>query len=107
MADKILVSWIGRTDLKAGNGEAHVGPGPICQAAQSYAYSSIHLLSDFDAGDAKSFVKWLAPKAKSKIHLHIVKLSSPINFGEIYQGVVSVLNEIHAANSEVAYHLSR
>ena len=106
MADKILVSWIGRTDLKAGNGEAHVGPGPICQAAQSYAYSSIHLLSDFDAGDAKSFVKWLATKAKSKIQLHIVKLSSPINFGEIYQGVVSVLNEIQATDAEVTYHLS-
>ena len=106
MADKILVGWIGRTDLKAGNGEASVGPGPICQAAQSYAYSSIHLLSDFDAGDARSFVKWLATRTQSRIQLHLVKLSSPINFGEIYQGVVSVLNEIQTANTEVTYHLS-
>lgn len=106
MADKILVCWIGRTDLRAGNGEASVGLGPICQAALSYDYSSIHLLSDFDAGDAKSFVNWLATRTKSKIQLHLVKLSSPINFGEIYQGVVAVLNLLKSANTEITYHLS-
>ena len=106
MADKILVAWIGRTDLKAGRGDAAVGPGPICQAAQAYSYSSIHLLSDFDPGEAKSFMKWLEGKVSAKIQLHLVKLSSPTNFGEIYQGVVAVLNQLKAANTEVTYHLS-
>jgi len=106
MADAILVAWIGRADLRAGRGEVSVGPGPICQAAQSHAYSSIHLLSDFDAGEAKSFVKWLATKTDSTIQVHPVKLSSPINFGEIYQGVVSVLNNIQAASARITYHLS-
>lgn len=106
MADKILIAWIGRTDLKAGRGDAAVGPGPICQAAQVYSYSSIHLLSDFDPGEAKSFMKWLEGKVSAKIQLHLVKLSSPTNFGEIYQGVVAVLNQLKAANTEVTYHLS-
>ena len=106
MADKILVAWVGRTDLKAGRGDAAVGPGPICQAAQAYSYSSIHLLSDFDPGEAKSFMKWLEGKVSAKIQLHLVKLSSPTNFGEIYQGVVAVLNQLKAANTEVTYHLS-
>jgi len=106
MADKILVAWIGRTDLKAGRGDTAVGPGPICQAAQAYPYSSIHLLSDFEPGDAKSFVKWLEGSVRAKIQLHLVKLSSPTNFGEIYQGVVAVLNKLTAANAEVTYHLS-
>ena len=106
MADKILVAWIGRTDLKAGRGDAAVGPGPICQAAQAYSYSSIHLLSDFDPGEAKSFIKWLGGKVSAKIQLHPVKLSSPTNFGEIYQGVVAVLNHLKPTNAEVTYHLS-
>lgn len=106
MADKILVAWIGRTDLKAGRGDAAVGPGPICQAAQVYSYSSIHLLSDFDPGEAKSFMKWLGGKVSAKIQLHLVKLTSPTNFGEIYQGAVAVLNQLTAANTEVTYHLS-
>lgn len=106
MADKILVAWIGRTDLKAGRGDAAVGLGPICQAAQAYPYSSIHLLSDFDPGEAKSFLKWLEGKVSAKIQLHLAKLSSPTNFGEIYQRVVSVLNQLAAAHTEVTYHLS-
>lgn len=106
MADEILVAWIGRTDLKAVRGEDGVGPGPICQAAQAYSYSLIHLLSDFDSGEAKSFVKWLGGKVSAKIHIHPVKLSSPINFGEIYQGVVAVLNQLKATNANVTYHLS-
>jgi transcriptional regulator with PAS, ATPase and Fis domain len=106
MQDKILVAWIGRTDLKAGRGDAEVGSGPICQAAKAYPYSSIHLLSDFEPGDAKSFVKWLAGEVSAKIQLHLVKLSSPINFGEIYQGVVAVLNQLTATSAEVTYHLS-
>ena len=106
MADKILVAWIGRTDLKAGRGDAAVGLGPICQAAQAYSYSSINLLSDFDPGEAKSFMKWLGGKVSAKIQLHLMKLSSPTNFGEIYQGAVAVLNQLKATNAEVTYHLS-
>jgi transcriptional regulator with PAS, ATPase and Fis domain len=106
MADKILVAWIGSTDLKAGRGDTAVGTGPICQAAQAYPYSSIHLLSDFDPVDAKSFMKWLEGKVSAKVQLHIVKLSSPTNFGEIYQGAVAVLNQLAAANVEITYHLS-
>lgn len=106
MAEKILIAWIGRTDLNAGRGETGVGLGPICQAAQAYSYSSIHLLSNFDPDDAKFFVKWLARNVHTKIQLHLVKLTSPINFGEIYQGVVSLLNLLKVTNAEVTYHLS-
>jgi transcriptional regulator with PAS, ATPase and Fis domain len=106
MAGKILVAWIGRTDLKAASGDAIAGLGPICQATQHSVYSTIHLLSDFAPELAQSFVNWLAAKTSSKIHLHVVKLSSPINFGEIYQGAVSVLNQIQRANTEITYHLS-
>jgi transcriptional regulator with PAS, ATPase and Fis domain len=106
MADKVLVSWIGRTDLRAGYGETSVGPGPIGQAVQDDSYSSIHLLSDFAADKAESFMEWLAGKTDSRIQLHPIKLSSPTNFGEIYQGAVSVLNEIRGAGAEITYHLS-
>ena len=106
MTGKVLVAWVGRTDLKAANGEPGIGSGPICQAVQSDSYTSIHLLSNFESRDANSFVKWLAARTGSQIFLHPVKLSSPINFGEIYQGVVSVLNQIKTTRLEITYHLS-
>jgi len=106
MTDRILFAWIGRTDLKAVRGEAKTGVGPICQAARACQYSMIHLLSDFEPDEAESFVKWLGGEVRTKIQLHLVKLSSPINFGEIYQGVVAVLNQLTSTNGEVTYHLS-
>jgi transcriptional regulator with PAS, ATPase and Fis domain len=106
MTNSVLVAWIGRTDLKAAAGDKSVGPGPIAQAVCNRSYTSIHLLSDFQASDAKSFVKWLAPQTQGSIELHVIKLSSPINFGEIYQGAVGVLNKIQTKNSDLTYHLS-
>jgi len=97
----ILVSWIGRSDLKAESGEGGSGPGPIAQAVVAGRYGAIHLLSDFDAIQAKRFIKWLGAKTDAKIHLHLVKLSSPINFGEIYEGVVAVLGKIRSPDVEL------
>ena len=101
-----LVAWIGRSDLRAAKGEEDFGVGPIAQAVLANRYAEIHLLSDFSAGDSKNYMKWLAPKTEAKIHLHAVKLSSPINFGEIYEGVVAVLNKIRGAGVELTFHLS-
>ena len=101
-----LVAWIGRSDLRAAKGEEDSGVGPIAQAVLASRYAEIHLLSDFSAGDSKNYIKWLAPKTEAKIHLHAVKLSSPINFGEIYEGVVAVLNKIRGAGVELTFHLS-
>jgi transcriptional regulator with PAS, ATPase and Fis domain len=101
-----LVAWIGRSDLKAESGEGGSGPGPIAQAVVAGSYEAIHLLSDFDASQAKRFIKWLGAKTDAKIHLHLVKLSSPINFGEIYEGVVAVLGKIRIPGVDLTYHLS-
>ena len=106
MAEKILVAWIGRTDLKAEQGDPAAGIGPICQAIRSYPYGAIHLLSNFEPSDARLFVKWLEGEVRLRIQLHSVKLSSPTNFGEIYQCAVTVLNQLPRENTEVTYHLS-
>lgn len=106
MAQEFLVAWIGRTDLKAATGESDAGLGPIAQAVAVGRYDSVHLLSDFSSGESKAFIKWLGVQTPAKIRLHSVRLSSPINFGEIYQGVVNVLSELKAPGVRMTYHLS-
>jgi transcriptional regulator with PAS, ATPase and Fis domain len=106
MPNNILVAWIGKTDLKAAAGEPDAGIGPIAQAVQADGYGAIHLLSDFTAMESKSYIKWLAAGTKATIQLHTAKLSSPINFGEIYERVVSVLDEITQDGARLTYHLS-
>jgi transcriptional regulator with PAS, ATPase and Fis domain len=106
MHNNFLVAWIGKTDLKAAMGEPDAGIGPIAQAVQAGGYDAIHLLSDFPAAESKSYIKWLASGTSSAIQLHSAKLTSPINFGEIYERVVAVLDEVARSGAQLTYHLS-
>ena len=85
MPKKLLVAWIGRTDLRAAAGESDVGLGPVAQGVQAGNYDAIYLLCDFPAAESKSYVNWLTSRTGAKIHLRSVKLTSPIDFGEIYE----------------------
>ncbi len=101
-----LVTWIGRTDLKASRGEPGIGHGPIAQAVLGERYLAIHLLSDFETTESQEFCKWLSEKTDAPIKLHAVKLTSPINFSEIYKGVISALEGIRGKGSQLTFHLS-
>lgn len=106
MTRDVLISWIGRTDLRAASGAENTGPGPIAQAAGAHPYEAIHLLSDFDPAEAKNYVKWLAPQVSAKIHLHPAKLASPTHFGDIYQQASTVLDKLKQESASVTCHLS-
>jgi sigma54-dependent transcription regulator len=106
MANDLLVAWIGRTDIKAASGEPEAGLGPIAQAVGAHRYQAVHLLCDFSAAESKAFFKWISTQTEAKIHLHTVKLSSPINFGEIYERAIAVLGEISKPTTRLTFHLS-
>jgi transcriptional regulator with PAS, ATPase and Fis domain len=108
---KILICWIGLTDLKAaGHVDANIGAGPICQAVSELGFDKIHLISDRPEAESKSYTHWLKSKITPEITLHKKPLSSPTNFGEIYESVVDVLDTIKKqnANEKIAFtfHLS-
>lgn len=97
---------MGRTDLKAAAGEPEAGLGPIAQGVQAGSYDVIYLLSDFSAAESKSYIKWLTSRTDAAINLRSVKLTSPINFGEIYERAVEVLETIDRRGAQLTYHLS-
>jgi len=106
----ILISWIGITDLKASQGAlGHDELGPIGQAMISRDYDELHLLADHPQAELNNFVQWLQPKSQAVINLNKVKLSSPIDFGDIYIAVVNVvqpLNQKAKPTDKFTYHLS-
>ena len=107
MVERTLVAWIGRTDLKAASGDPDSGLGPIAQAVVAGQYQSIELLSNFAAQDGEIFREWLGRQTDAGIQIRPVKLSSPIDFGEIYQHAVAVLDQIGPRrNIQRTYHLS-
>lgn len=104
--ERHLLAWIGRTDLKAAAGDPDAGSGPIAQAVLAEPYKAIHLLSDFSAAETKAYVKWLSDQTTAGVQSYPSKLSSPTNFGEIYEAVTTVLDRLQAIKNQLTFHLS-
>jgi transcriptional regulator with PAS, ATPase and Fis domain len=85
---RVLVTWVGRTDLRAPEEANAVGLGPIAQALEARQFDEVFLLSDYPDPEVKPYVKWLSARSKARIEVVPEKLSGPTNFGEIYEAAV-------------------
>ncbi len=106
---QILICWLGATDLKAASKNEKVGLGPIAQAAIARSYDEIALISDYGKDRTSPYIKWLQEKTPAKTTVYYEPLSSPTNFGEIYQAASRLVSDkITEYNSSVslAFHLS-
>ncbi len=79
----ILVSWLGRTDLRAVNDNDQVGLGPIAQALRTGGFSRLEVLCDCPADEVDSYMEWLRPQTETRIVPHLVSLPSPTDFDAI------------------------
>ena len=73
---RVLLAWIGNTDLRAAQGEEQAGIGPIAQALKSGTYDEAFLLSNYPNRDVEPFIKWLGQQSKSKLSVRPVSLAS-------------------------------
>ncbi len=106
---KVLVTWIGNTDLNAPVRGDEVGLGPIAQAVAVRAFDEAVLLDNYLDERVPQYLTWLKLKTQSKILLNSVRLSSPTNFGEIYQGATGVVSEVmkrYGPSVDLTFHLS-
>jgi DNA-binding NtrC family response regulator len=90
----VLVSWIGNADLRASAEIEGAGEGPIGQAVIARSFDRVVLLSDFDKAKTSAYCGWLRKKTTARVELKLHKLSSPTNFGEIYEGAVVELSTL-------------
>jgi len=107
--NRLLLAWIGKTDLRAPTEAAAVGLGPIAQALDTREFAEIYLLSDYASEVVKPFIEWLKVRSKAKIRVSNIKLSSPTNFGEIYEAAVRICEQAIAGrknDSKLVFHLS-
>lgn len=109
MVNPVLLCWLGMTDLKAASGDVNVGLGPVAQAAQERSYTEVVLLNNWEKVNAENYVAWLQQKTPSHITLQHIPLSSPTNFGEIYQAASTTISEKiqeHGTEADLVFHLS-
>lgn len=102
--DKLtLISWIGGNDLKAVEGETL---GPICATLKAVPFQSVELLYNYPEGQVKRYLGWLDKQVDTPIHAHSAPLSSPVNFGEIYQQASEHLSRLKEQSQNLAILLS-
>lgn len=100
---RVLISWIGANDLKAIEG---VEPGPIVSTLRAETFDSVELLYNYPKNQVQPYLGWLAEQIATPIHAHVAQLSSPVNFGEIYQQASQHLERIKASGDELFILLS-
>lgn len=109
MSKSCLFAWIGKTDLKAAEGGLGQNLGPIAQTVTEREFAAIHLLSDHSETVTRGYAKWLSKQTKTAVSVHPVSLSSPTEFGEIYEAATSVVSRVAGTGHSKAvgtFHLS-
>ncbi len=107
--DKALFAWVGMADLEASRKHEEGELGPIGQAVPPDHYDRVVLLSDHEGGTTKRYVEWLRERCSAAIDVSEARLTSPTNFGEIYETVVRTLEGFlakHGDDYELVFHLS-
>ena len=104
-----MLAWLGLTDLKAAKNNTEAGLGPIGQAVAGIDCDCIVLLSNFEKSDNTGYLKWLKARTDRPVEIITSSLSSPTDFGEIYEAVVDVIERLRGQGVEAAsftFHLS-
>ena len=109
---KVLLCWIGATDLRASQGD-DVGEGPIAQAVEKLGFDEVFLISNYlkpeDRVRVAAYVEWAKKRSSTPYQLYEQELSRPTHFGEIYEAAVRVCTAAlgeQPEQVELTFHLS-
>jgi transcriptional regulator with GAF, ATPase, and Fis domain len=105
---KILIAWIGKTDLRAPLESDFIGLGPIAQALLWQPFDALELLCDSQGAELNAYLAWLQSLTPTPANLCPVQISSPTSYGDIYQAALQAVRSIRAEQptAEFTYHLS-
>jgi transcriptional regulator with GAF, ATPase, and Fis domain len=105
-----LISWLGRTDLRAVTQSDQVGIGPIAQALRTGRFSKLELLCDCAPEEADAYLEWLGPQTEARIAPHRVTLPSPTDFDAIYRHARAIAAnaaaDVGGEADQLTFHLS-
>ncbi len=105
---KILLAWLGRTDLDCSTGK-RPGAGPTASVLDARTFDAVVLLSNYDEGESREYSEWLEDRGGSPIHLRIETLDDPTDFHEIVAAVERAIEFTHAEfgkEADLAAHIS-
>ena len=107
---KILLTWLGVTDIKSSRQETEGHLGPIAGAVTKREYTNVYILSCHSKKDDSSYKKWL--KSVTSVNVAIenikIKIKHPMDFGSIYDSAKQFTYEIEKKykNGKLIFALS-
>ncbi len=106
----ILISWLGRTDLRAVTASHEVGQGPVAQALLTGRFDRLELLCDYPPAEVEPWLAWIRAQTATPVHPHQVALAGPTDFAAIYREARAVVAATIAAkkgpDDTLVFHLS-
>lgn len=100
---QVLVSWVGGSDLKAPS-DSH--KGPIAATLEAFDFDAIELLYNYPKEEVHAYLSWLKGQVRTTVRAHEIHLSSPVNFGEIYQKASQHVGRLVSDDTELSILLS-
>ena len=104
--ERILIAWIGGFDIdnghEGGSGAIHA---TLTQANTQYAQA--YFLCNYDKAfkDSDAYITWLNTQCATQLHKDDIKLTSPQDFGEIYQVADQLLSQVQAKHSKTPLYI--
>ena len=105
---RILIAWLGNTDLRAADGDAGVADGPILSGLKGKPFDRAVLLSNYPEKVAAKYARWVQTRTSVQIQLEGVKLRGPTDFEDIFRAATDVLAALTSKlpQASLTYHLS-
>lgn len=103
-----LVSWIGGNDLKTvGNSVTEGLPlGPVASTLKAQSFDAVELLYNYPEDEVQPYLTWLEQQTSAAIQARSIVLSSPVDYGEVYQAANKHLEEISSSGASFSILLS-
>jgi transcriptional regulator with PAS, ATPase and Fis domain len=105
---RILIGWLGNTDLRAAEGDATAGDGPILSGVKGKSVDRVVLLSNYPEKIAAKYTRWIQNHTSVDIRIEHVNLRGPTDFEDIYRAASNVLAALASKlpQASLTYHLS-
>jgi len=97
MAKKVLVSWVGITDINMIANEADLGP--LESVMSEVIFDTVYALTDKPESEMATYFASLAKKHKSAIHPIFVDLRNPTHYGDISAAMSSLISKIRETHA--------
>jgi len=93
---KVLLAWLGQTDLDAAADEQRVGRGPIAGAVEDRPFDRLVLLNTYGQDEAARYATWLGGRNGGAPALEIipVDLPNPVDYEAIYKAAVDAVEAV-------------